>query len=146
MKEYWPFDTSGDYGTNQIRYLCERFDLEFTKNLSLFRLYLDSEGKCIPAGLVPLINLLKIIPISTAEDERGFSAMNMVSTDLRNSLTIENISAILFIKINRPPNAKFNSEKYVKNWLREHNDAESSHNTGREESKETIIKKCWEFL
>ena len=26
-----------------------------------------------------------IIPILTAEDERGFSAMNMVSTDLRNS-------------------------------------------------------------
>ena len=55
MKEYWPFDTSGGYGTNQIRYLCE---LRFTKNLSLFRLYLDSEGECIPAGLVPLINLL----------------------------------------------------------------------------------------
>ena len=27
---------------------------------------------------------------------------------------------------------KFNSEKYVKNWLREHNHAESSHNTGKE--------------
>ena len=52
-------------------------------NLSLFRLYLDSEGKCIPAGLVPLLNVLKIIPISTVEDERGFSTMNMVSTDLR---------------------------------------------------------------
>jgi len=90
--------------------------------------------------------VLKIIPISTAEDERGFSAMNIVSTDLRNSLTIENISAIIFIKINGPPIAKFNSEKYVKNWLRDHNHAESSHNTGWEESKETIIKKCWEFL
>ncbi len=56
-------------------------------------------------------------------------------------LPISDISAILFIKINGPPIAKFNSEKYVKNWLREHNHAESSHNTGREESKETIIKK-----
>ena len=36
MKEYWPFDTSGDYVTNQIRYLGERFDLEFEHNLSLF--------------------------------------------------------------------------------------------------------------
>ena len=44
MKEYWPFDTGGDYGKNQIRYLCDRFDLEFTHNLSYFRLYLDSEG------------------------------------------------------------------------------------------------------
>jgi hypothetical protein len=61
MKEYWPFDTNGDYGPNQIRYLCERFDLEFEHNLSIFKLKLYSEGKCIPAGLVPLINLLKII-------------------------------------------------------------------------------------
>ena len=41
---------------------------------------------------------------------------------------------------------KFNSEKYIKNWLREHNHAESSHNTGKEKSKKTIIKKCWEFF
>ena len=72
MKEHWPYDTSGDFGTNQIRYLCERFGLEFEQNLSLFRSYLDSEGKYIPAGLVPSINVLKIIPISTAEDERVF--------------------------------------------------------------------------
>jgi hypothetical protein len=44
--------------------------------LSLFRLYLD--GKCIPAGLVPLINLLKIIPITTAENERGFSFQQLL--------------------------------------------------------------------
>jgi len=123
MKEHWPYDTSGDYGTNHIRYqISERFGLEFEQNLSLFRSYLDSEGKYIPAGLVPLINVLKIIPISTAEDERVFSAMNVVSTNLRSSLTIENISVILFIKINETPIAKFNSEKYVNNWLREHID------------------------
>jgi hypothetical protein len=102
---------------------------------------LDSEGKCIPADLVPLINLLKIIPISTAEDERGFSAMNIVSSDSRNLLSIENISAIIFIKIKGPPIAKFNSDKYVKNWLREHNHAESSHNYDKKKSKEIIIKK-----
>ena len=91
-----------------IKSVCERFGLEFEQNLSIFRSYFDSEGKYIPAGLVPLINVLKIIPISTAEDERGFFAMNIVSTDLRNSLTIENISAILYIKINGPPIVKFN--------------------------------------
>jgi hypothetical protein len=44
MKEYWPFYTNGDYGPNQIRYLCERFDLEFEHNLSIFKLKLYSEG------------------------------------------------------------------------------------------------------
>ena len=61
------------------------------------------------------------------------SALNIVFTDSRNSLTIEKINAILFIKINGPLIAKFNFEKYVKNWLREYNHAESSHNTGKEE-------------
>jgi len=33
--------------------------------------------------------VLKIIPISTAEDERGFSAMNIVSTDLKSTITLK---------------------------------------------------------
>ena len=59
---------------------------------------MDRDGQPIPADLVPLINLFKI-PISTSEDERGFSAMNMVCTEL-NCLSIEITSCILFIKIN----------------------------------------------
>ena len=105
------------YGTKEIEYLCKRFDLDFTTNLSLFRSYLDCDRKIIPAGLVPLINLLKIIPISTSEEERGFSAMNLICTDLRSSLTVENMSALLFIKINGPPIDLFDSEKYVKFFL-----------------------------
>ena len=80
---------------------------------------------------MPLINLLKIIPISTSEDERGFSAMNMVCTDIRNRLSIEIISCVLFIKINGPPIEQFSPDKYVKNWLRTHQNAESRNNTGR---------------
>ena len=117
-KSYWPFDTSTDYGTKEIEYLFKRFDLDLTTNLSLFRSYLDCDGKIIPAGLVPLINLLKIIPISTSEDERGFSAMNLICTDLRSSLTVENMSALVFIKINGPPINLFDSEKYVQIWFR----------------------------
>ena len=148
VKEYWPHDVSADYGTNQIKYLCKRFNLDFACNLQCFRSYLDCDGKSIPAGLVPLLNVLKIIPISTSKDERGFSSMNSVCTDLRNSLTIEITSAILFIKINGPPVAQFLPDKYVKYWLRTHNDAESNRNTGRDNSatKEIINKKCWEFL
>ena len=55
-----------------------------------------------PKILVPLINLLIIIPRSTSEAERGFSAMNMICKDLRNKLSIEITSCILFIKINGP--------------------------------------------
>lgn len=77
---------------------------------------------------VPLINLLEIIPINT-EDERCFSAMNTISADLRNLIIIENISSILFIKLNGPSIGKLDHEKYV-NW-REQNEAERRPNTGR---------------
>ena len=95
---------------------------------------------------MPLINLLKIIPVSTAEDERGFSAMNDVCTDLRNSLNTETTSAILFIKINGSPIDKFIPDSYVKNWLRTHNNAYSINNIGRENELKKVEKKCWNFL
>ena len=117
-KDYWPHDISGDYGTDQIKYLCERFGLDYISNLNFFRSYLDNEGNSIPAGMVPLINLLKIIPISTSEDERGFSAMNLVCTNIRNRLNIESLSAILFIKINGPPIDQFSPDKYVKKMVK----------------------------
>ena len=108
---------------------------------------MDNEGNSIPAGMVPLINVLKIIPISTSEDERGFSAMNLVCTNIRNRLNIESLSAILFIKINGPPIDQFSPDKYVKKWLRTHNAANSTLNTGREsESTKILKKKCWNLM
>ena len=95
---------------------------------------MDRDGQSIPADLVILINLLKIIPISTSEAERGFSAMNMVCTDLRDKLSIEITSCILFIKINGPID-QFSPEKYVTLWFRSHQSAENKRNSGRPNDK-----------
>jgi hypothetical protein len=94
---------------------------------------LDRDGQSIPADLVPLINLLKIIPISTSEAERGFSAMNMIWTDLRNKLSIYITSCILSIKINGPPIYQFSPEKYVTLWLRSHQSADCLINATQED-------------
>ena len=74
--------------------------------------------------------------------------MNLICTDLKSSLTVENTSALLFIKINGPLIDLFDPEKYVKIWLRTNNNAESGKNSGRETKlKEELIKKnCWDFL
>ena len=68
--------------------------------------------------------------------------MNMVCTDIRNRLSIEIISCILFIKINGPPIEQFSPEKYVKNWLRSHQCAENKRNTLRQNviSKKSLKK------
>ena len=43
----------------------------------------DIAGLVVQAGLVPIINLLKIIPISTAEDDGFFLEINMMYTDFK---------------------------------------------------------------
>ena len=62
--------------------------------------------------------------------KRGFSAVNMICKDLRNKLSIEITSCILFIKIDGPPIDQFSPEKYVTLWLRSHQSAENKRNTG----------------
>jgi hypothetical protein len=108
---------------------------------------LDRDGQSVSADLVPLIKLLKIIPISSSEAKRGFSAMNMICKDLRNKLSIEITSCILFIKINGPPIDQFSLEKYVTLWLRSHRFAENKRHTGRPNDKLEITQKgSWNFL
>ncbi len=68
--------------------------------------------------------------------------MNLIYTDLRSRLTVENMSALSFIKINGPPIDLFDPGKYIKMWLRTHNNAESAKNSGREtECNKALIKK-----
>ena len=35
VKEYWPREVSASYGTNEIRFLCDRFGLDFSTYLGL---------------------------------------------------------------------------------------------------------------
>ena len=52
------------------------------------------------------------------------------------------MSALLFIKINGPPIDLFDPRKYVKIWLRTHNNAASGKSSGREiECNKELIKK-----
>jgi len=84
---------------------------------------------------------------NVSETERGFSAMNMICTDLRKKLSIEITSCILFIKSNGPPIDQFSPEKYVTLWLRSHQSAENKRNTRRPNDKRKITKKgSWDFL
>ena len=64
--------------------------------------------------------------IGTAECERGFSQMNLVSTDLRNALNVVTISNLLFVKLNGPPLDLWKPNTYALNWLRSHNAAEQN--------------------
>ena len=62
---------------------------------------------------------LDILPISSAECERGFSSMNLVHTSVRNRLAIETIQRLLFVKVNGPPFQFFDAETYSRMWIKE---------------------------
>ena len=60
------------------------------------------------------------IPCSTSECERGFSAVNLIMTDLHSTLTIKHVAALLFIQLHGPPLSKWKPQVYVSSWLVQH--------------------------
>lgn len=61
------------------------------------------------------------IPISSAEAERGFSALKYIRDAHRSRLTPQSLDAIMGIKLNGPDELDFfAASKYVRNWIKNH--------------------------
>lgn len=130
----WPEDVNSDddqalsrYGEEEIRNMCSRFSIGDERLvISGFRDFFESGGKITPAYLTPLMNILKIIPCSSSECERGFSVMNLIITPLRTKLLIKHVSSLMFIKLNGPPLQRWDAIPYVRTWLLRHKNAEDT--------------------
>ena len=66
--------------------------------------------------MAQIIQLTAMLPMSTAECERGFSAMNIVKTKLRNRLETLTLDDLLFIKCNGPSLDDFNCIPAIQSW------------------------------
>ena len=88
----WPSIIPPFYGRNEIRSLSEKFQLNFLKAITAFQDYLDNGGKCLPKDLKPLLNCAKVTACSSSECERVFSSMNLILSDIRSRLLIQNVS------------------------------------------------------
>lgn len=120
-KSCWPEDPlkRALYGEKQIATICKQFQVpsaEAAQIVNEFSVY--KEGQHMGAHLAALVQTLKILPISSAACERGFSQMNLQHTVVRNRLTVGPISNLLMISINGPPVRHWNARKYVISWLR----------------------------
>lgn len=60
-----------------------------------------------------LLKAVQTIPIFSAECERGFSGMNSITGAKRNHLLVENVSSLMFIKLNGPPMSDFDPKPYA---------------------------------
>lgn len=108
------------FGDSEIAYLGKA--IGFTKEMCCEALQEYSIWKktgVIKSKLNSLIITLECLPISTAACERGFSAMNLIHTKIRNRLDTSSVERILMIKINGPPLSAWNPRKYVITWLKQ---------------------------
>jgi hypothetical protein len=67
-KDSWPVELSPGYGEDEVRHMCQRFDLPAAITINAFRDFVDDIGRRQPADLKPLLNCMQVIPCSTADD------------------------------------------------------------------------------
>ncbi|KAF0704023.1 E3 SUMO-protein ligase KIAA1586-like [Aphis craccivora] len=89
------------HGENEIQQLGRRFVLNTSVLVQGMRNFIHNNT--MNEEIQELNILIKTLPVSTAECERGFSLMNITCSDLRSKLTIKNKANLMFININGPP-------------------------------------------
>jgi hypothetical protein len=115
---------SGLFLARSIRHvanLCKLFGIgskEAADTVLEYAMYKKSDGASMGLNLHYLISVLKVLPVSSADCERGFSQMNLFHTSGRNRLIVTSVNDLLMIGINGPPLKAWNAVKYVVTWLK----------------------------
>ena len=107
------------YGDSEIAMLCKSFNISSTlaADILLDFAVFKRTGE-VGKALNVLMDLLAVLPISSAECKRGFSQMNLIHTSDRNRLLTDTVSDLMMICINGPPLRSCNAIKYVLSWLK----------------------------
>jgi hypothetical protein len=74
-------------------------------------------GVRMTTRLTELDTVIKTIPVTSADTERGFSTMNIISTELRNRLSVPRLANLMFVSLVGPSLQEFQPLPYVKQWL-----------------------------
>ena len=104
---------------SQLASLRGRLSVDFWEIRGQFRDFLvNSQSQ--PAKITKLKTILNTLPVSSADCEHRFSAMNVIRSDLRNALTVQHMSNLMFISLVGPPVCKFKPNFQVEQWLMSH--------------------------
>ena len=114
--ETWPSPLPVMYGESELRELCDQVKVGFTGVKQAYREYKNKQDTRQKA-LLTLRHAVNTISVSSAECERGFSEMNNVVTPLRSRLNLENVSALMFIKLVGPPLKSWKPTRFVRKWV-----------------------------
>jgi len=115
LPNQWPETLSLEQGEYELKALCQRFLVPFSAELKTdYREYKDSRSCSVEQAMRRIISCVKTLPVSTAECERGFSRMNLVCDELRSTITVQHLSALMFVSLVGPPLHEWKPEPYVR--------------------------------
>lgn len=128
----WPDDEVDRalFGDRQVMQLAQLCGVDSRESLDDFRQY-KNNTKVTGQALALLMQRVKLLPVSSAECERGFSCMNINDTPTRNRISTETLSSLIFIKVNGATPTKFNPKPYVEKWLQEGRHSSTDMPTGK---------------
>ena len=121
------------YGRNEITTLAEHYKLEkealvsewndFNDNLLRYNnadAVLSSLVKCkdLFPNLFHIATHLLVVPMHSADCERGFSAMARIKNKLRSRLTNQTLNSLMFISIEGPDIQNFDFKTVLNKWAR----------------------------
>ena len=105
------------FGEDEVQSLCGTLRLNKQQTHLAYIEFKASGGRSIPDLLNKLMVAVDTFSPSNAGCERGFSAMNNIITDSRNTITTNNAEKQLIVSAVGPPCEKWNPEPCVRTWL-----------------------------
>ena len=150
-KTSWPKDPlkRALFGEKQVALLCKSFGMSNSEEADIvldYAMFKNSDGVLVGQKLQTLVDLLEVLPVSSAECERGFSQMNLYHTSGRNRLLVNSVNDLLMIGINGPPLTAWNVDKYVISWLKAGRHGALDKATGLPKKKEVTKHSSTLFL
>lgn len=91
-----------------------------TETFAFWSIFLNKQGIAWTEKTKKMIQTILVIPIGSADAERGFSIMNHIKYDRRSRLSGKHLEDIMRIRINGNDDIeKFPAMKYARQWIKE---------------------------
>ena len=82
----------------------------------LIQLMLEEDGREQFRNIFMLMEIILVLPLSTASCERGFSAMKQVKSDWRGNLNTDTLSKLIYISVEGPAIEDYNCMLALQRW------------------------------
>jgi len=100
----------------------------------------------VPSSVQKVKNIISAIAVNSADAEKGFSQMNIIYSDKRSRLTVENVANLVIINLIGLPLSSWEPTPSVKKWLRRNHSGDDNRvkNTDKEIDDNQIA--IWKYL